>query len=33
MEWSDVARNAVPLSAIAAVTLTAATMLFRRRIE
>jgi ABC-2 type transport system permease protein len=33
MEWSDVARNVVPLSAIAAVTLTAATVLFRRRME
>ncbi len=33
MDWSDVARNVVPLLAIAAVTLTAATVLFRRRIE
>ena len=33
MEWSDVARNVVPLLAIAAVTLTAATVLFRKRME
>lgn len=33
MTWSDVAHNVVPLLAIAAVTLTAATVLFRRRME
>lgn len=33
MDWSGVARNVVPLSAIAAVTLTAATVLFRKRME
>jgi ABC-2 type transport system permease protein len=33
MGWSDVARNAVPLAVIAAVTLTAAAVLFRKRME
>jgi ABC-2 type transport system permease protein len=33
MDWGDVARNVVPLSVIAAVALTAATVLFRKRME